>query len=695
MGVRSARVKGSTEHQQSDSMIDVISVGSVTKREWQEAQQRTFGTKARYFFPINERNDTDSACHTDFTLDQLEQIESFCSKTGGDSHISKLLRSDTLFKPNKHTGWMCAQKRPVDGLNLVLKKYMSGSIALPDYLAIIDDDTYLNLDQVEAILRKDYPPDKTNVLAGCNTVYLDYNPVFFDFPYGGFGSFLPRAALERLMRPIHCTSAKITKDPFVKAACERLQENPLGEQAIFENGMRVADLLYEFSARHPFTNARNWNENVGFCLHSDVALAYFFNYYHIAVPDNILDEFQSSMGKKSIQSLVEKHKYQAIRGGPERAKNGREGECLHKRDECRNQDSLICHYQKPDQMDQLWKQQQEKVTTTTTANHPMETMTSQLKHPTTDQYPRILMANFVFGEKAYNKGYFRPFVESLRYAGIDFAIVGSPAPPFELPPNVKHIEIGWEEFYANALERLFPGEDMKDIVASSDKYKVIDFKPLFAFLFPEEVKGYDWWGHLDCDMLIGDVPRFLTREFLEEYDIVAGKSFNNGYPTWGPFTIYRNTPQLNELFRLGDIRYIFTNQTAFAFDEWGFGKYADISMSSIVLKNYERLGLRFARTGQPRAWDGYNLMYHTRKYTECSVTTTGDRPKLLSDESNQVEGCEPHSTEERCNKEIMLCHYEYAKTDPAWDTLAKSVAAVDDEDWKSGFRMSDIRGLVI
>jgi len=314
----------------------------------------------------------------------------------------------------------------------------------------------------------------------------------------------------------------------------------------------------------------------------------------------------------------------------------------------------------------------------------------QQSDPTTEQYPRILMASYVFGESAYSKGYFRPFLESLRYAGIDVAIVGSPAPPFELPPNVKHIKIGWEEFYANALERMFPGEDMKDIVASRNKYKVIDFKPLFAFLFPEAVKGYDWWGHLDCDMLVGDVPHFLTREFLEEYDIVAGNSFNNGYPTWGPFTIYRNTPQLNELFRLGDIRYIFTNQTAFAFDEWGFNKYADISMSSIILKNYERLGLRFARTGQPRAWDGYK-----RNYTECSVITSGDRPKLLSDESDRVEGCEPHSTAERCNKEIMLCHYQWAKKKPAWDTLAKSVAAVDDEDWKRGFRMSDIRGLVI
>jgi hypothetical protein len=48
----------------------------------------------------------------------------------------------------------------------------------------------------------------------------------------------------------------------------------------------------------------------------------------------------------------------------------------------------------------------------------------------------------------------------------------------------------------------------------------VDLKPFFAYLFPQVGEGYDWWGHLDNDMLLGNVHHFVTPEMLRNYDMI-------------------------------------------------------------------------------------------------------------------------------------------------------------------------------
>jgi hypothetical protein len=56
-----------------------------------------------------------------------------------------------VFNPKNNAGWMCAQKRPVDGLFNVLQNYKDGAMEAPQYLFIIDDDTYINMDSLTKI----------------------------------------------------------------------------------------------------------------------------------------------------------------------------------------------------------------------------------------------------------------------------------------------------------------------------------------------------------------------------------------------------------------------------------------------------------------------------------------------------------------------------------------------------------------
>ena len=80
---------------------------------------------------------------------------------------------------------------------------------------------------------------------------------------------------------------------------------------------------------------------------SDHALAYFFTFYHISVPD---DELQ----RKNLTANDEYRKKYKYQGLTKERGRGREGECSNERDRCRH-DNHVCHYIDPTQMESLWK----------------------------------------------------------------------------------------------------------------------------------------------------------------------------------------------------------------------------------------------------------------------------------------------------------------------------------------------------
>ena len=75
--------------------------------------------------------------------------------------------------------------------------------------------------------------------------------------------------------------------------------------------------------------------------------------------------------------------------------------------------------------------------------------------------------------------------------------------------------------------------------------KLWDYRCALGELYEEEIKGYDFWGHTDFDCVYGDVSKWVTDEFLGELDIHS----NHHSYICGPWTLYRNTPHINSLFR--------------------------------------------------------------------------------------------------------------------------------------------------
>lgn len=116
---------------------------------------------------------------------------------------------------------------------------------------------------------------------------------------------------------------------------------------------------------------------------------------------------------------------------------------------------------------------------------------------------------------------------------IDFLVFTDDTTPYDYPPNVRVVPMTFNEFRMNAERKL----GFEPCMPSP--YKLCDFKPAYGLLFEKYLEGYDYWGHCDCDLLFGDMAKFLTPIFARGYDKVFAA---------GHLTLYRNTPENNRRF---------------------------------------------------------------------------------------------------------------------------------------------------
>lgn len=99
-------------------------------------------------------------------------------------------------------------------------------------------------------------------------------------------------------------------------------------------------------------------------------------------------------------------------------------------------------------------------------------------------------------------------------------------------------------------------------------YKICDYKPMFGLVFSEYLKGYDYWGYCDIDMVIGNLDKFLAPTNINGADIVSGTQTISGY-----MTLYKNNDSINNLFRKSsDCLQVINSAQNFIFDEHGNDK---------------------------------------------------------------------------------------------------------------------------
>ena len=159
--------------------------------------------------------------------------------------------------------------------------------------------------------------------------------------------------------------------------------------------------------------------------------------------------------------------------------------------------------------------------------------------------------------------YFDYFAHSCKYnPTIDFYIITDDIScRITLPDNVKLINRTLKQISVLATQKLGFKIDIKT------GYKLCDFKPAYGLIFEDILKGYDFWGHCDIDIIFGDIREFINDKLLENNDLISVRH------DWlsGCFLLYKNTDKLNRLFlHSKDYKKVFTDNKHYCFDETNF-----------------------------------------------------------------------------------------------------------------------------
>lgn len=75
--------------------------------------------------------------------------------------------------------------------------------------------------------------------------------------------------------------------------------------------------------------------------------------------------------------------------------------------------------------------------------------------------------------------------------------------------------------------------------------KFCDLKPAYGDIFSEFIKGYDFWGICDMDIIWGDIRTFITKDILDKFDIISSRK----EAISGHFNLFRNTQSINQLYK--------------------------------------------------------------------------------------------------------------------------------------------------
>ena len=101
-------------------------------------------------------------------------------------------------------------------------------------------------------------------------------------------------------------------------------------------------------------------------------------------------------------------------------------------------------------------------------------------------------------------------------------------------------------------------------------YKLCEYKQAYGFILNDYLKGYDFWGFGDLDLVYGDIRSFLTDDVLMHKFLLG----------WGHLTLLHNDEDCNTYFMkhipgYQNFKKAFTTSEITFFDEYGYQGCSD------------------------------------------------------------------------------------------------------------------------
>ena len=158
--------------------------------------------------------------------------------------------------------------------------------------------------------------------------------------------------------------------------------------------------------------------------------------------------------------------------------------------------------------------------------------------------------------------WFEHFLESCRRSDylVDWLIFHQNAQlPASPPANVVFVNLGAHglgiQFGAsiaratNQTHNTYALVKMFQLAFQNFAYIVTEYKPTLGVVFAEYLATYSHWSYTDIDLMVGDLPNFLDRAELRDFDIVT-YSFGDYERLYmrGQFAAHRNTRKVSSLW---------------------------------------------------------------------------------------------------------------------------------------------------
>lgn len=212
--------------------------------------------------------------------------------------------------------------------------------------------------------------------------------------------------------------------------------------------------------------------------------------------------------------------------------------------------------------------------------------------------------------------------------------------------NIKIIHMTFDEVKKMVQSKF----EMKVILHKP--YKLCDYKVAYGYIFEEYLKGYDYWGFCDVDLIFGDISSFLSEELINEYD----KLFFHGH-----FSLQRNNEKMNTLFmkkyeNVWDYKYAFRTKHSCHFDENGTLAYAN---------EYDDVKMFFK-------WCFYDV--NCRKYQMINPND-GTEACCIWEKGKLIYVCNYG----KCKQEVMYVHLQKRKMKRNFNGVVDKMAIIRDE----------------
>ena len=145
-------------------IVDVVSIGSISRLDYLTAQVETWAShrSTRHFWGFSEGQDFDQECSSSVSPSGLEKIVKGCKdilrtfekqddRIG--SFFSQFYGATEGGIRSGDAGWICAQRRLGRTFGWLHSQYVEGVTTIPDYLVLVDDDTYMDMEEVLKLLK--------------------------------------------------------------------------------------------------------------------------------------------------------------------------------------------------------------------------------------------------------------------------------------------------------------------------------------------------------------------------------------------------------------------------------------------------------------------------------------------------------------------------------------------------------------